>query len=329
MLGSFYRTIVSDALAISWRNRYLWVFGLFAALLGSGGEYEIFFKAIGKSAHGTAFPTLGVLYSSNLFSVSALSEFFSKLFTNTFSFIVIVAILALFLLIVAFLVWLASVSQAALVHSADRLGSGKKNDFAGAYAFGRKTFLPVLGLNLVYYLVVAISLAIIGLPGYLVSHSGGSGAIWFYLLSFLVFLPVAIIVSFITKYGLAFVVLKKEKFLDALFLGWQLFYRNWLISLEMVVIILAVDVLFGVATIVAMIFVSIPFVIFALLMSYVGAGIAMTLMYVFGMIAAFLALVVIGTFVVSFQYAAWTMLFNRLTAGRGALSKLVRLFHFS
>ena len=39
-----YRNILSQAWKITWRSKYLWFFGLFAALLGNGGELEIVFR---------------------------------------------------------------------------------------------------------------------------------------------------------------------------------------------------------------------------------------------------------------------------------------------
>jgi hypothetical protein len=38
---SLYRSILKRAWEISWKFKYLWFFGLFAALLGNGGEFEI------------------------------------------------------------------------------------------------------------------------------------------------------------------------------------------------------------------------------------------------------------------------------------------------
>ena len=44
---SFYRNILKQAWKITWRNKYLWWLGIFAALLGNGGEFEILFNNAG------------------------------------------------------------------------------------------------------------------------------------------------------------------------------------------------------------------------------------------------------------------------------------------
>ena len=41
---TLYRDIIKEAWQITWRRRFLWFFGLFAVLLGNGGEYEILFQ---------------------------------------------------------------------------------------------------------------------------------------------------------------------------------------------------------------------------------------------------------------------------------------------
>ncbi len=43
-----YRPIFKKAWEITKQNRFLWIFGLFAALAGNGGIYEILFKGFGR-----------------------------------------------------------------------------------------------------------------------------------------------------------------------------------------------------------------------------------------------------------------------------------------
>lgn len=326
MLNSLYRSIISDAFRFSWRNRYIWIFGLFAAVLGNGGEYEIFFKAIGKSIQGTTFPTLGILYANNVFSLEAIRKLFSTLFSNPISFFLTISIIGLFFLLFIFIIWLASISQAGLVYSAHILSQAKETSFSQAYTKGREYLFPVLGVNIIYYLIITIIFSIVGLPAYLVFFAvGPSRIIWFYLLNFLVFLPLAIIMSFITKYALGYIVLKGKGLLDALYLGWKLFLKNWLVSLEMVAILFVIDIVFSLGTLFVMILAALPFIIFGLFMYYLNVLVGTVIMYIFALLTAFVILMIVGMFIVSFQYSAWTLLFIRLTQKRG-LSKLVRLF---
>ena len=43
---TLYRDIIKEAWYITWRRKFLWFFGLFAVLLGNGGEYEILIQNI-------------------------------------------------------------------------------------------------------------------------------------------------------------------------------------------------------------------------------------------------------------------------------------------
>ena len=40
-MESIYRSILKQAVNIAWKFKYLWFFGLFAALAGNGGIYNI------------------------------------------------------------------------------------------------------------------------------------------------------------------------------------------------------------------------------------------------------------------------------------------------
>ena len=44
-----YRKVLKQALFITWRAKFLWIFGFFAALLGNGGAYEILFRSFSQA----------------------------------------------------------------------------------------------------------------------------------------------------------------------------------------------------------------------------------------------------------------------------------------
>ena len=63
-----------------------------------------------------------------------------------------------------------------------------------------------------------------------------------FVVSFIIFIPLAVMVSFITRYASCYVVLKNYRFRDSFKLGITLFTKNWLISLEMALALILVSI---------------------------------------------------------------------------------------
>ena len=62
---------------------------------------------------------------------------------------------------------------------------------------------------------------------------------------FLIFVPVVVIISFVAKYAICYVVIKGYSLKKALAKAWKLFLDNWIISLEMSLTLLLLS--FGVS----------------------------------------------------------------------------------
>ena len=65
----FYRTILKQAWSLTWRHKYLWWFGIFAALLGNGGEFEILFNNVGANPGQALFPAWQRIISTRFFTL--------------------------------------------------------------------------------------------------------------------------------------------------------------------------------------------------------------------------------------------------------------------
>ena len=67
-----YRDVLSQAWKNTWQNKYLWFFGLFAALLGGWGDLEIVFRGLNGSEQGMPGVRMmaHMLFNGKLFSNS-------------------------------------------------------------------------------------------------------------------------------------------------------------------------------------------------------------------------------------------------------------------
>ncbi len=322
-----YRTIIRSALLFSWKKKYLWFFGLFAALLGNGGEYEILFRLFQKSYEGSLTDILSIFSGSGIFSVAFIKKFFFSFFEDPFSGFLSFFLVILFLVSIGFLVWLISISQATIVYTVAHSSREEIHSLSKGMRIGKKYLFSILGLNILYFFFISLALTIIGLPVYLYStFLEAEGGLLIYLVSFFIFVPFAIIISFVAKYALSYIVLHNEHLLNALWKGWNVFLSHWLVSLEMAFGLFILNLLFGFLAIIALIFVATPFFIVSSIFISLGSDIGVFSVVVLGIITAFAVLAFVGMFLATFQYSAWTMLFQRITE-HGAISKLIRIFH--
>lgn len=321
---SLYRNILKQALIVSWKHKYLWFFGLFAALFIDNSGFEFLLQAF-QSGAGSLAESLRSIGSTGIFSLNGLSNagsvFASEPLLATLSVLLLLLLLALFL----FLFWLAVVSQLAIVNNSAKAFANKKAVFQDGIAVGAKNFWPALILNFIAFFIILIPVAI----------ASFNPEQWILkLVYFLFFFAVIILViafSFMIKFAIANLVIKGTDLSASLKKGWELFSKNWLISIEMALILFAVA-LFGFLSIR---FFLIPFmlilvwylaaVLFSLLSFSASVAAAVFLFFlIVGYVTAFLVVVAFGAFLATFQISAWTKLYMELS-GKGAESKIVRM----
>lgn len=301
-----YRDIIQKAATTTWRHKFLWFFGLFAALTSNGEEYDSLFR-------NTNFVTA---LQQNAVDIKALAddgrlqEVWQGLATyvsdNTLSSVgVIVAAVIIFI----FAAWLVIISQIALISSVARKDKGEPIDLATGFWSGNRQFAPVLGLNLIALAIVYGLLLLFGLPLLLIFFNTGNVAYLGVLtiVAFIILVPLNIIISFITKFAAAYVIIRGQSVKQAISKGWQLFIKNWLVSLETALILFLINFVASLLILGAVSITGLPVV------SRPG-------FFVFFAVSAAL-----GAVLATFQYTTWTYLFLELTQ-QNVVSKLIRLF---
>jgi len=174
-------------------------------------------------------------------------------------------------------------------------------------------------------LLSSLLLAGISVPVFLVLKSGEFWPTLSYFLLFLILVPAALIVSFLGIFSGAGIVTKKLKLFDACQTAWVQFSRHWLVCLEMALIILVLGFFVSLGIILAVLMLSVPFVILAVIAGlFAGsAGAGFVFLIAFAILFAFA--IVMGSAFTTFQVAAWTLLYLRFVE-KGAVAKIIRLF---
>lgn len=317
---TLYRNILKQGLKITWHNRYLWFFGLFAALLGNGGEYEILSRNSGRGLEEGGQS----IYETGIFSVKTLGNIGRLFRDDPGAMLLVLAVSLIILFMVGFLIWVVIVSQGALVDSSARIISKKgsqnpgiKNDFK----VGVKNFWPVFGLNIIIKAAVILAFWLIGAALLAANFQLANGL---FIILFIILIPVAIAFSFMIKYAICYAVIKENSFLESIAEGWRLFAANWLVSIEMAFILFFLNFAFGLALILIVLTLTIPFLFLAFVLYQLISLAGFWFMFITALVL-FLAIIMAGgAMLATFQTASWTGLFVELVS-KGGESKIKRV----
>ncbi len=319
-----YRTLLKQAWATTWEHKYLWFLGLFASLVAGSGswEYQVVTQNLGQNPIEGSYMRMGSILAIG----DVLKNFFlglASVFRNDFWTILnIFSILLITAVLLIFFIWMAVSSQAALVGSLKKLLTAKKKpeglSIRASLSEGHRYFWPVLGLNILVKILIYFAFFLVGLPLLLMTISDSSALFAVYIIIFVIFIPLAMSLSLLIKYAIAYKVIENKSFVASLEHGTRLFKNNWLISLEMAIILFLINFLFS----------GLALVVFALFLLPLFLLSLMFNLYWLMILILFIAIalvVILGSVLTTFQTASWTNLFLHLKE-KGGVAKLERLF---
>lgn len=327
MQTALYRVILKDAWNAVRRHKQLWVWGLFAALLGNAGEYQVVLTTLDRvslgqpvpvltSTFGGAFPTIG---SGMLFSLA--STLSGDLFTT-----LLVVVAGLLLLACTFLfIWLTMVAVVSLIQSGLALSRGDEvPSLSASVTSARHLFGPVLVLYVMGRIVTTMFVMLVVLFGLLALADVYVGLPLF-VVAALVVLPAVFLISFVIRYALMFLVQKPMSILEAIQRAVRLVQANWLVTLELALVLFVINTLIGMTIALAIYGLVLPMFQGAFVLWAIGAASQAMTMTIVAIVLFTIAVFGLGAFLGSFQWTAWTLLFRRLQERRSSLSKIIRV----
>ena len=326
---ALYRPIISRSWEITKRFKNLWFFGLFVALLGVSGEFEILSRAIYRPSGqpGIIVSLFSGLKNGVKAGISSTGGSFWTNFWHTVaenpqavSLLAIITIITIAIFI--FFVWLAVISQVSLIKNVVEIDSGQKPTINEGIDFAVKKFWPALLINAILKIFLFIIFLVLGWELTTLNHLGIVG-ITLYYISFVVAVVLIFIISFILRYQLYYILLKKQKNIPALKSAWKLFLKNWLVSIELSLILF---VFYLLATVVSSLAVAMAITMpIVLVFFYQWTPWLVAIISVAALILMLVITFTITAILMTFQWSAWTLLFYRLTANSG-VSRILRSF---
>jgi len=223
-----YRKIFEQAFKVAIYNPFLWFFAFFTALVGSSVANFYLFDNYTLSGQGMVYYFWQGLAEGGLFTKEGVSGLFLSLTSNPlFLFLFILAIL-IFLGLSVFMIWIGIISQSALISQSIAISKNKSVSFKEGFKLGIDRFWPILGLSV--FLQLAIWVLFYIPDFFLLFDFPGSEIIA--LLSLFISLTAILIIYFVIKYALCTVVLKDRNIFEAIKNSWEIFKKNWIITIE-------------------------------------------------------------------------------------------------
>ena len=318
-----YRYILKRAWSITWKNKWLWIFGLFAATLGNGGSINILINGLDNVQMQASFlANLKILFSSSTIGEAGnlISQFFQNL-TIYYTFLFILIIIAFIVIL-----YLAITTQGALLISIYNIYKNKQAGLKKGFEVGKKKFWSIFAANLSGKLLVYLIFFILSIP-FLFLYLKYNNILWqlvMLVVGFIVFVPFAVIVSFLVKYAVLYLVVENLTFKESVKKAWILFKNNWLVSLEIAVILFVINVVAAAVVIFSYFFIAMPFIALVYLSFQMGIEFMFWIGIIGGSALLLVVIFLLGAILSTYQSAVWVLVFNQLNESV-VISKIQRL----
>jgi hypothetical protein len=316
-----YRIILRDAWRTTWEYKQLWFWGLFAGLLGNAGEYQFLLNAFDQATGNK--PTLNPLPPLETILVNPLG-LGQAILNDPFSLFILLVVGLTIITLVAFFLWLALVSVAALIRAAAQVRQGQITpNFSDGLKRGQTAFGHVLMAVVAGRLINWFLITIVVLLAWLASLDYFFGLPLF-LIAFITIVPATFLVSFATRLTVIDTVMGRHSLLEAINQATDLLREHWLIAAELAFILFVINTLAGVAMLATVAITAAPLLIYALFLwqvGYIGLG----AFFICLSVAVFLLILLpVGAMLSAFQWSAWTNLYIELKE-QSPLGKIARL----
>ncbi len=305
-----YRRIAQDAWRIAWQHQHLWIFGFFATFIGFGGVSEAF---LGAYDRGTGvIPMLVGTHANPLSILPGASTLRAIIQYSSYPLLSLAVFGAISAVTFAVFAWIVTTSVGALIASVAKISRGGDPTFPEAMQESTKRFLPLFAVTASMKLVIATAFFLTGTNLFALLMDGSALAGIAYLFAFILFTAVAVIASIVQIFASNAAVVNGDGFLSSLRHGWDVLRHHWLVSLEMTVVLFLVTMFATFVAGFAGIIAAVPFVFLVLLATAVGANGAIVWLATVGIIILLAVIVALGSFLTTFQSAAWTLLWQDL-----------------
>jgi hypothetical protein len=326
---TLYRDILKKSFNITFKNKILWFFGLFAAPLIGIAEYKIITNSLGGLSGEWFFNKWYPIIRTGIFEPQILRKL---LMSGPSALFILFIILATFILFIFFLIWLAIVAQGSLIDAINKSNARTFNSpkLKSSISLGIKNFFPLFGVHFLVKFVLMLSFMLLSLPIIAIAFGGQNTMLEIlYFIFSLIFIPIGIVIIFVSKYAINYIIIDKENFYNGIKKGYYLFLNNWLVSIEMSLILFFISIIAGFLVAAIISFLILPFGFLIYIFAQMGLIFILKLFLVLTLILLVILSLLVTSILSTFQYSNWVLLFNKLNSSTEKQhGKLARWFSF-
>ncbi len=312
-----YRDVLKSAWGHSVQRPGLWMFGFFATFLfGASGELDRYLRFMNSVV------TEGHLLNPK----SWLDGRWAALAANTYQQLqsgdVSVWLLTVLAIIAGILVlMMMSVSVGALIHSAEHHTESFTEAFAAGYRHWMQLIMLFISANII--VVVGTLGMVTAVLQVFTVYNFEQAQLATSLVAGIVFIPLVVLVSFLVRLSALSMVLDQQHLGQAMMTAWRIFLKNWLVVLEMAIVSFVVV---GVANLFVLIGLTVIFLPFFVSLTFNSSAVT-TLeqlqgILIFGQWVYLLVSLFFSAILSTWQWSAWTHLFQTLRSGQPRSSML-------
>jgi hypothetical protein len=217
-----YTDIFKNAWQITWKNRFLWWFGLFLSL-----------------AAGFSINWNGGNWNNSDPREQAVWQKISAFFSEHPG--LIPALVGITIALYIVFVILAALARGGAIKSIDYILKNQPAGFRPGMVEGKKYFWPILSLSIILFFFIALSAIVLFTPVFFLFFSRVYfGGILLAACAVLIFIPLIILASFVKTFGYIYIALGELGFRPAIENAYDLFLKNILTSIIMALLFLPI-----------------------------------------------------------------------------------------
>jgi len=305
-----YYSIFKDAWKITAKNKYLWLFGLFASFISLESVSEVISGQIQEASYFTAFQQKILnLYPDQIANFNHGTNFLTLMSLDFFSYLVFIIVA----IIIVLFIWLVFTSQILIIKNTALLFKNKKVIINHAVAESTKKFWPVIGINILSKLFLYAGFIAFSLPLlYSLIIQKEPAIIFTNILFFIIFIVFAVVVNFLTAYSTNYIVLEDAHIFESIKKAWQLFRQNITISLEVSFLLFFLKIITVILTVCLLIIVLLPLFLALFLSFTYNSLLALVVILTLIILGFVIIALLVNAIYATFYLSCWTITFTKL-----------------
>ncbi len=302
-----------DALSHGWHllihHKILWIFGLFSALLGQMGVLEIFSRVIVTIKYYTYYPVVTHFPLLAEAFASALGKWNLSVDHKVWLLWLGCILLGFALLFV----FVAVVTHGALIHYVAQYLRGKEKlqSHEGWHA-GVKHFWSLLSLQILKKLVIGILVLFVGGTTYNSIVNPSVFQTGFFIFSVLISLCIGSVVSLLVTYASGYVMVENMHVKNALSFAVNLLKSHKLVSIEVAVLMLGVNVLVALVAIIFMVLFKLQIAFVAMIALATNSLAFWSIGNTFSALILTTLIIALASFITVYSTSTWMYLFMKM-----------------